>query len=82
MYDTLPALLIIHSNPLIDISIEAICVLVAISPATQYVVITGWSEIDFFRTIADAPRIRIAVVQTPFQREEIVAAVRAVVTHE
>src|SRR5438477_12937461 len=55
--DRLPALLIIHSNLLIEISIEAICFLVAISPSTRYLVITGWSEIDFFRTIADALRI-------------------------
>jgi hypothetical protein len=77
MQETLPALLILHSNLLIEITIEAICLLVAISPATRYLVITGWSEIDFFRTIADVLRIHIGVLQTPFQRDEFLAAVRA-----
>jgi hypothetical protein len=83
MQQTLPALLIIHSNLLIEISIEAIGLLVAISPATRYLVITGWSEIDFFRTIAKALRIQIHVLQTPFQPDEFVAAVRAIgLSHE
>ena len=45
--------------------------------------ITGWSEIDFFRTIADALRLHIGVLQTPFQRDEFLAAVRATsVSHQ
>ena len=36
MQETFPELLILHSNLLIEITIEAICLLVAISPATRY----------------------------------------------
>ena len=78
MQETIPALLIIHSNLLIDISIEAIGLLVAISPATRYLVITSWSEIGFFRAIADSLHIQIGVLRTPFQPDECLAAVRAI----
>jgi hypothetical protein len=82
MQETLPALLILHTNLLNEISIEAICLLVAISPASRYFVITGWPEINCFRPIANALRIQISVLQTPFQRDQFAAAVRAIVSQE
>jgi hypothetical protein len=73
-----PALLVIHSNLILTSSgIEEISALVAVSPGTRYLVVTGWTDIDIFRKVSDDLRVRIDVMQMPCSRGDFAAAVEA-----
>lgn len=74
------ALLIMDSNCLVFTGPHGISALVAVSPATSYLVLTGWpTEVrDEFLQVSKTLHVPIDVLGLPFEREELAAALRTV----
>jgi hypothetical protein len=74
--DTLPALLVIHTNLLVQAVGEAIAACVAASPSTRYLLIIAWNQESIDRVLKGyAPlHISIGVLNMPFDREQLIAA--------
>lgn len=78
-----PSLLITHSNLFVN-GTEAIPTLVAASPTTRYLVLTGWGP-DLSEEIIVPPfqaaHACVSILQTPFSREQFAASVDAAGNH-
>ena len=73
--DTLPALLVIHSNLILQ-SEEAIAASVAVSPGTRYLLLTAWARepIEQLHKACAPLRISMGTLSMPFSREQFLAA--------
>jgi hypothetical protein len=61
-----PALLVLHSNWCISAGAEVLAIFAALSPATRYMILTGWAPpYDMFRDVATALRISVTILGAP-----------------
>jgi hypothetical protein len=75
MQEAPPALLVIHSNLFIPVGEEAISALVAVSPGTRYLVITGHQPfVAPFQQVAGCLPVSVHTIIAPFSRDQFTAA--------
>lgn len=74
--DTLPTLLVIHTNLLLQGVGKAIAACVAASPGTRYLLMAAWNQesIDWVPKGYAPLHISIGVLNMPFDREQLIAA--------
>lgn len=74
--DDAPALLILHSNFLVIGHLQGMAGLVAVSPGTRYLIVTGWDEevIESMRKRLAPLQVPISVLSMPFEVHQFAAA--------
>jgi hypothetical protein len=77
--ETLPALLVVHTNLLLSDPKHGIAGCVAVSPNTRYLVLTAWSEehTDNLLKFYEPLHISLATLRMPFDRPQLIAALEA-----
>jgi hypothetical protein len=79
--DTLPDLLVIHTNLLLLGPEDGIAGCVALSPNMRYLFLTGWSEehIETLLKLCEPLHVPLGVLRMPFDRPQLIAALKSAV---
>jgi hypothetical protein len=75
-----PALLAIHTNLLLMGPEDGIEGCAAVSPETQYLFLTGWSEENIEDLLKSYPSLHVSVLRMPFERAQLITALEGALT--